>query len=285
MSTTKPNFSLYFEDDAYNPVEKDLKVHVTSCFGRSVTLKIKRSQTVRSLKERVAKHFPGTSRHAIRLTYEGSALVDERLLESYGIRDDATITWGQRLLGGLSSCGFGFASLDEGASRGFSNTAPDYRTIRPGLNLEGKCKNSECPVFEKLCWSNLGFNEDSGFDIGRAIMHAKCPLCDERLDSSSIKSCGFYKCSYTFTGGDLTTGKEVSGSDQTWSNSEWIYYDGDDSSRTWSYLTIAVSRKPLPKTIKEGESLNGEISNYSKTDKSRTPPSIHSRHGKIYPAF
>jgi len=38
-----------------------------------------------------------------------------------------------------------------------SNDIPDWRTVSPGLNLEGKCKNKECEAYNKKVWSPLGY--------------------------------------------------------------------------------------------------------------------------------
>jgi hypothetical protein len=39
----------------------------------------------------------------------------------------------------------------------FSSSAPDWRKIRKGLNMEGKCKTKQCKAYDKKVWTPLGY--------------------------------------------------------------------------------------------------------------------------------
>ena len=82
--------------------------------------------------------------------------------------------------------------------RKYSDTAPEYRRIAPGTNIEGECtgaspdKGKECPAFGKLVWCKVGENQN-GEDI--LMMPGRCPLCKGGVKKGG-QTLGFSKCSY-----------------------------------------------------------------------------------------
>lgn len=226
---------------------KKLNVYVEGCDGRCVALEMAPPYTVRCLKERIADHFPSSCGKNARLTCKGRPLRNEGCLMEYGIQQGDRIVMKERLCGGAPVSGFKFPSLDCGKFRGFGATAPEYRRIASGLNLEGKCSNPNCIACDKLCWANIGFSPKEGFQIGKLLFSVRCPICSEKINPTSIVSCGFYKCSYVFNGGDLKTGKEHFGYDQCWSSTKFLIHDGNVSFRKWAFLTITVSSNAFKK--------------------------------------
>ena len=61
---------------------------------------------------------------------------------------------------------FSFNALNnqEKLIRNFVSSAPKWRIVVEGLNLEAKCKKSGCAAFGKMVWVQKGFGR---FEIGR----------------------------------------------------------------------------------------------------------------------
>ena len=80
-------------------------------------------------------------------------------------------------------------SEENRTKRGFVDTAPDFRTIVRGLNLEARCKTPTCKAFKKLVWVNFGFKNE--FNVGKMIHKCKCPSCDQVTEEAT--NVGYFK--------------------------------------------------------------------------------------------
>merc|ERR1711933_409244 len=82
--------------------------------------------------------------------------------------------------------------------KAFTNEAPKYRLLRPGLNIEGKClgngKNggSSCPAKGNMVWCNVG-KKSNGEDV--LMMPGRCPLCQGGVADGGV-TLAFYQCSW-----------------------------------------------------------------------------------------
>lgn len=53
-----------------------------------------------------------------------------------------------------------FSAVDDRHIRGFSKAPlPHWRTVYPGLNLEGVCKNKKCDAYNHKVWSPLKYGQ------------------------------------------------------------------------------------------------------------------------------
>ncbi|MCP3659127.1 MAG: hypothetical protein GY830_01935 [Bacteroidetes bacterium] len=101
----------------------------------------------------------------------------------------------------------------------FSNTAPSWRTIKHGINLEASCHNCNIDV-----WCNLksrsGKNktrykgsfdpnydgdiedqfEDGAFNILNLMGFCHCPKCENKIEEKNIFNFGFYNCKFHILG-------------------------------------------------------------------------------------
>mmetsp|Transcript_4561 Transcript_4561/g.409 ORF Transcript_4561/g.409 Transcript_4561/m.409 type:complete len:92 (+) Transcript_4561:301-576(+) len=84
-----------------------------------------------------------------------------------------------------------FNKMENAIQIGFSKTAPDYRIISKGLNLEGTCSNKDCEVYNKSAWCKHGFGD---FNFNMITKISKCPICKENL--KDINNVGYYLCSW-----------------------------------------------------------------------------------------
>ncbi|AJF97408.1 RING and ubiquitin domain protein [Pandoravirus inopinatum] len=98
-----------------------------------------------------------------RLIYAGQQLEDSRRLVDYAIRADATMHLVLRLRGGGGGPPTSAMFVDmenTGAMRRqqWSKSAPDWRIVRPGLCVEGRCKNVDCAAYGRMVIVNKGFD-------------------------------------------------------------------------------------------------------------------------------
>lgn len=93
---------------------------------------------------------------------------------SLKIKDGQTIHVGSKERGGLQAIPFN--KMDNPIYGGFSNNAPKWRVIAKGLNLEGRCKNSDCQAFNKKVWIQKGFGK---LNMNKEVKMSKCPLCQK----------------------------------------------------------------------------------------------------------
>ena len=99
------------------------------------------------------------------------------------------------------SCGAGglFADISDSSGltvRAFSQHAPDWRTVEPGLCLEGKCLNQRCAAFHEMVIVNHGFRD---FDLMRPglLGERRCPECKSVVVPTT---CGFTDCMWRYRG-------------------------------------------------------------------------------------
>ena len=111
-----------------------------------------------------------------------------------------------------------------------STSAPEWRTINWGLNLEGRCKNRSCKAYNKLVIMQMG--TPIIYKLG--FPHEKqtnCPMCKEYVKP---ETCGFYECSFRFFGVmETKNGPEKYKSE--WKEiSNQKYHRGDEANKcTW----------------------------------------------------
>ncbi len=97
-----------------------------------------------------------------------------------------------------------FSALESKVLLSFSSTAPAYRRVIPGLNLEGRCATAGCVADGNIVYVPIGISgpgEDKRYQIPRLVFEkAICPACQKTLPPESVKNLGFWKCQYTIDG-------------------------------------------------------------------------------------
>lgn len=95
--------------------------------------------------------------------------------------------------------GFSAPNVTGRHERKFSTTAPSWRIIRPGLNVEAECKSLKCSTAESVrrVWVNLGMGE---IKMGEKLFTSKCPECQNEFSDEDFVRIGFWRCRYVVEG-------------------------------------------------------------------------------------
>ncbi len=170
----------------------------------------------------------------------------------------------QRLKG--SGDTFKFINFDRNTQpyKVFSTTAPRWRIIYSGINMEGVCNNSICDANNKRIWCNLkttkgkqkkryrGSIDDDEDDadeqfidpitISSLVMCCYCPACDTKINKKTIKWFGFYNCKYDICGLNYDTDKQESNRGNSISRGNgFIYFNGsEEDMKTWYHIKVVV---------------------------------------------
>lgn len=82
------------------------------------------------------------------------------------------------------------------------DTAPKWRKVKEGFNLEGRCLSAQCDAFKQKRWVciPIGFSHDEAHRINEVCCGRICPSCEKPLNPKEIKNCIFYQCAYEIDG-------------------------------------------------------------------------------------
>ena len=154
-------------------------------------------------------------------------LEDEKTLLHYNIREGSVLQSvdlhsGTRNIG-FTAIDFVDVSNKTGLIRKeWSEEAPVWRMVPPGLCLEGLCQNSYCPAYNETVIIPIGYKK---FDIigDTDETTSACPLCEKYVHPTT---CGFSNCWWRYEGKKEPTEKsrppkKVSGD---WTHADDAYH-------------------------------------------------------------
>lgn len=167
-------------------------------------------------------------------------------LADYKIEREDTLEVAVRQRGGGAKL-FNFASMEAVERRALIDSAPDWRTVVEGLNVEGTCRNKRCNARGRKVWTNWGVGS---FSIATIVHTAVCPQCNGDLEN--VDNCGFVGCIYSYVGKyedeagqffkvEKDNLRAEPGEIETFENT------GEDC-RTWCYLDITTRKLNTPST-------------------------------------
>jgi hypothetical protein len=124
----------------------------------------------------------------------------------------------------------------------FSDTAPSWRFVSPGICLEGKCTNTLCVAHQQEVIINIGF-KTLNILTGINANTSKCPVCLRYVEPST---CAFNRCQWRWWG----TKRPESGSPPVeippcdWKQADHAYYYFDEkTSGTVVWLELFLEAK------------------------------------------
>ena len=179
-------FPIFFrQEESYNVFVKNLS-------GKCLRFEGSRGVTVGELKEKI-EEVDLIPKDEQRLIFNDN-LEDERTLGYYKIKENSIVHLVLKLRGG-GTTPFVDISNPAGKKEGIIvSTGPDYRGIKHGLNLGGKCTNSSCSANGEMVVYQVGMRI---FDLMLNNDEVKCPICKKWIQALI---CVFFKCEYKYIG-------------------------------------------------------------------------------------
>lgn len=213
-----------------------MQVFVKSLTGKTITIEDKPLETVYAFKEKIQDQtqIPPTIQ---KLIFAGKQLEDGRTLSDYNILRESTINLVLRMVGGGPKP-IDFSDLKSQVEVNFSSTAPDWRSIAPGLNLEAVCQNLGCAsnkAQDNVVYIKKGFGD---FNLNKECKVSVCPSCEQPVQD--IKNLALYSCVFHIqglieeNGGVEETPFTLDGQAP---NDKFLTFDGDGEAH-WSYLQV-----------------------------------------------
>ena len=160
------------------------------------------------------------------------------------IRSDQTVNLIRKKSMSYAGEPFGVDMADISNEKGlvkcyYDENAPDWRIITSGLNVKGKCQNSNCRAYGERVDCQIGFGT---FDLVGDCDQVRCPMCNKEIEPIT---CIFDKCQYKIEGKKKANG-ETQSVNTPWKSVEtdYEYYDPVKSG-TVRWLKLIIETKPL----------------------------------------
>lgn len=184
-----------------------------------------------------------------RLLYQGKQLVDCQTLQHYGISAGAELQLLFRLLGGQIPV-VRFADVSDSRNlrkQAWAREAPSWRIARPGLCVEGHCRNPACAAAGRMIICNKAMGV---FDLVVDAPFVYCPSCDRHVEP---ETCAFNNCEWRFTGiKTVDTPVMVNSLGWTAAGDQYERFSSD-AACTVDWDRLLITTRPAPKQQQQQE--------------------------------
>ncbi|KAF4041851.1 Ubiquitin family [Phytophthora infestans] len=142
--------------------------------SRNILINCETTDTVVCLKSRI-RDKEGIAPDVQSLIFAGKELENHLSLRTYGIKNLSQVHLVRLMRGGGGPPRM-FADVSDDSIlvvREFSPDAPEWRIVRRGLNIEGRCKNVECAAYQHMV---IHPKQYEAFNLMRDD-DIRCPIC------------------------------------------------------------------------------------------------------------
>ncbi|EEY54947.1 ubiquitin family RING domain-containing protein [Phytophthora infestans T30-4] len=153
-----------------------IRIFIKTLTDRIILINCETTDTVVCLKSRI-RDKEGIAPDVQSLVFAGKELENHLSLRTYGIKNLSQVHLVRLMRGG------------GGPPRMFA----DWRIVRRGLNIEGRCKNVECAAYQHMV---IHPKQYEAFNLMRDD-DIRCPICHSKVKP---RTCGFYDCVWKFDG-------------------------------------------------------------------------------------
>ncbi|KAF8321443.1 uncharacterized protein EI90DRAFT_2513479 [Cantharellus anzutake] len=171
--------------------------------GKPIRIESTGIRTVGEMKDAIKLEWGIPADQQFRLVLTGKHLQEGRLLSDYNVQLESTLVLILRLRGGGM---FPFVSIENGSSiLDYDRSAPIWRIVQPGLNLQGTCNTTRCPAYNKVTYVPMGIGIFKLHTLDQSDTHgrllSRCPVC---LSDSEMAGMGFMECMWSAWGGKIS---------------------------------------------------------------------------------
>eukprot|EP01026_Neomeris_dumetosa_P027536 TRINITY_DN22385_c0_g1_i1.p1 TRINITY_DN22385_c0_g1~~TRINITY_DN22385_c0_g1_i1.p1 ORF type:complete len:403 (+),score=28.94 TRINITY_DN22385_c0_g1_i1:127-1335(+) len=219
----------------------NLVVFVRCYFGGNYTLTIKVQDyyTIENVKQ-IIEVKTGTPAQLQSLVFQGRRLEDQSTIKQNNISALSTLHAILPLKGGKDArIGVDFVDVTNQQSRQllpYIIDGPEWRTVIPGINIEGYCKNQNCAVYSQLVIDPKGLCKVD--IVGDKF---KCPLCSDRIDPVTV---GLRDCEWCYIGIKADEAQRIGCPYQDSNEKYYERFCENKNMIIWVQLVLAAKEKP-----------------------------------------
>ncbi|MEW5315360.1 MAG: hypothetical protein WDW38_006797 [Sanguina aurantia] len=217
--------------------ERTFPIIIKPPAGRRMCFDVTAHSLAANLKSKIQGR-QGVSPDQQRLVYQGKQLVDSRALHTYNITEGSELQLIYRLLGGkISSVRFADISNSSNLQKlPWARFAPNWLIAEPGLCIEGRCTEHECPANGRTVVHNRGMGL---FDLIVDAGKITCPICQSHVEP---ETCAFNNCQWRYSGTKASSASRVFRSlDWTLAEDQYERFSSQAASQVdWNRLLIST---------------------------------------------
>ena len=219
------------------------QIFVKALTGHAYSFGVKIEETTVTDLQRMVCAVTDIPTYQHRLIFAGKQLEKARPLSDYGVqREDAIhLCLSMRISSWLNTTGFAVNTVDSNDVQWLGEpedltTVPEWRMCKEGLNIEGKCGNSFCCVYQRTTTAHC----DSQFSMSfsRIVEQALCPVCSCQFVPQGF---GFRGCLWAYDSCQTGENLQLADVSNNWQHVSYDQYRRFQlDTRGWDMLKFSV---------------------------------------------